>query len=60
MFMNSYYQLHLDIINSLINALKLERMRLQDESNGTTNYGRYSDTIYSDILAMLRLPLITP
>jgi len=34
-------------------------MRLQDESSGNDN-GRYSDTIYSDILAMLRLPLITP
>lgn len=28
MFVNSFYQLHMDVIDSLINSIKLERMKL--------------------------------
>lgn len=57
MFTNSFYQLHLDVINSLTNALKLERVRLQETFDDPST--PLNDTIFKDILAMLHLPLLT-
>lgn len=55
MFVNSFYQLHLDVINSLTNALKLERMRLQEEHEDSNIL--FNETIFKDIIAMLELPV---
>jgi hypothetical protein len=55
MFVNSFYQLHLDVINSLTNALKLERMRLQEEHEDSNQL--CNDTIFKDMIAMLELPV---
>jgi len=45
------------VINSLTNALKLERMKLQEQFDGDDSLS--NDTILKDLLAMLELPLIT-
>jgi hypothetical protein len=45
------------VINSLTNALKLERMRLQEEHDDSSIL--FNETIFKDIIAMLELPVTT-
>ena len=47
--------MHLDVIDALTNALKLERLRIQEESNEPSN--PLNETIFKDIMAMLKLPV---
>lgn len=64
MFRNRYYQLHLDVLISLISCLKLERFtedRRNERLIGLTNFPEHDEAlrIFKDINAMLSLPLYT-